>query len=84
MVFDKDKDYVFSLEKYREACAKDGIPMNPEMQRVDGARVTINDDRTQGLIYVSIHTPVNFNGQVMIQKGEPQAFLMREDWVKEK
>jgi hypothetical protein len=87
-MFEKDKDYRFSFNKYREACAKENILMGEWARLVNGAKVIVSKDQTQGLIHGDIVQKgqvVNLNGMILEMPGnrERVCYMMNEEWCEE-
>lgn len=80
-MFQKDKKYKFSFEKYRIDCAKNQVPMGDWGSLCDGATVHVKDDLTVGIIYGYTGPP-----QIMIENGFPvqgrptECRLIESDW----
>lgn len=79
-LFEENKDFRLDFKLYQKSCAKDKIPMGNWAKQFDTARIIVSKDRTEGLIHVRTKTPINFNGEIMLQMGEPEAFLVRREW----
>lgn len=86
MKFEKDKDYKFSFAKYRIDCAKNKVPMGPWAQIVDGARVILKDDLTEGALHVYVKDP----SSVIILHGVPvgnrveEGYFVLPEWCEER
>ena len=83
-MYKKDKDYRFSFKKYQIACAKSKVPMGDWAQKVNGAKVLIKRDRTEGLIHGNIVTQgqvVNINGMQAQMPGSKERVCYMVDLV---
>ena len=88
-MFRKDKDYIFSFEKYRVDCARMKIQIGNWAQPCNGAKVLIKKDYSQGLIHGDI---VNL-GQIVMMMGtqmrvggsrERVCSLVEPEWCEER
>lgn len=83
-MFNKDKDYRFDWKAFQEDCVKCNLPLTDSVFKgLDGAKVQVSRDRTQGLICIARNQPMNFNGRVVKMQGEPEAYLVERDWCRE-
>lgn len=76
------KEYMNTCASYKDACDQWQTHIINFVDDYNGARVIVSKDRKQGLIHVRSRTPINFNGQIMVQQGEPESYLVRREWCR--
>ena len=84
-MFQKDKDYRFSLKKYLEDCTTNNRPIGEWVEQVNGCRVVPSEDLSYGKWAGFLKKPLGIDlmtGQQVFEK-EPMAYKFDFEWCEE-